>query len=145
MNKQNVKKIIKHFKKMDPDLFDFTHWLKITADEEELKEWGGQSSSGQRLFMRYGEVPCGTLACFAGEVWIEFAKTQEERDMAPSNFFEYFAGPIDFGAFQDPVFYGKECRKEVDTKDIIKFLEYSLEIGKFPTCLNYNKWLNKNL
>ena len=145
MNKQNVKKIIKHFKEMDPKLFDFSKWLQITADEEELKEWGKHPKRGQNLFRKYGEVPCGTLACFGGEVWIEFAKTQEERDMTPLNFFEYFAGPIDFSFFLYPHAYGKESRREVNTIDITRFLEYSLEIGEFPTCLNYKNWLDKNL
>ncbi len=133
MNKKNMARLIEHLEKMPESDFHFGHFAY--CPEERVVQWGGEFlDTARELFKKTGEVPCGTVACVAGECWLEFAKTKNERRMHASDFAQLFLD-IDFHLanqmFGRPWFYGDFYRlSQVKLPHVIKKLKELLRNAK---------------
>ena len=134
VNKSNVanwRKALKHFKEMPAEHFDFGHILYCPLDQ--AIAWGldGSGSQGalERSMAATGEVPCGTVACVAGEIFLQFADPKELRklnamQLDAERFAQGFLMINDeqaYDVFMDQSTYDKGAMDDVKISDVIRF------------------------
>jgi len=134
VNKSNVanwRRALKHFKKMPEEHFDFGHFLYCPPDQ--ALAWGldnfGSQGALERSMAATGEVPCGTVACVAGEIFLQFADPKELRKLSSFELdAERFARSFLMlnGDQAHRVFYRQETYKDqhkhsVKISDVVRF------------------------
>lgn len=135
MNIENFKRALAHMKTLDESQFSFCNY--VNCDSKELDEWLGVKGSDElssnrvrNAFRKFGEVPCGTVACLAGEIWLEFAESDLERNMAPPDFSRRFLGLDSYKSeklFISYSYYGRNSVSQVALQDVIRKLEYLID------------------
>lgn len=124
---------------MPEEQFSFGLWIE--APWPDLLDWGysgfadplGTSYSTRRCFQENGEVPCQTVACVAGELQLQFAKTRAERTLSPSDFAQQFLGITNVTAkqlFLHPWTYGVQGHHEVKLSHVVRRLKAIQEMGR---------------
>ena len=150
LNIENFKKVRNHFyDNITDDMFDYSTIMFCNSfdlltwwSDPEVNSLFHPSIPGiENIFRQYHEVPCGTVCCVAGETWIEFAKTPEDRSLPAPEFTKKFLGLGEgqlHTIYNSPGFYGKTSHYEVAVSDVIKTFDRVIRTGelKYPV-VNY--------
>jgi len=141
VNMKNFKRALEHFKQMPEKNFDMSWYMMCPLDK--ARAWGVPESEIppydelndeyiRDINAKYGEVPCGTVSCAAGEIQLEFAKTKKQKEEYTRFFAQDFLG-IDsddgYDLFENSFTYGKCSLKDVTLQDVIDKFEQVIETG----------------
>lgn len=148
MNLNNFKKALAHFEQMPDDNFDFSDFIECSMND--WIHWGisnEEIKSSEYYFTKYGSVPCGTVACVAGEIYLEFSTAEDREKMLSGNyifdsrseiFSRNFLGIDEEKArflFYEPEAYGRQEFKRITRSDVVKKFKRIIRtksIGEVP-------------